>query len=105
MKTLTELGLQKQLQRFADSLSHAKYDLNGAEQRIEFMKMDIEANTLKVFVYFDETIVGEIARVRLVDTDGDVVALADRIFTKPTAKGLYVAFRYKLVEMEVDEIV
>ncbi|NEZ45115.1 hypothetical protein [Paenibacillus alvei] len=103
MKTLTEVGIRKQLQRFSDSLSHAEYDCNGKAEKIDFMKLTIEKDTLKVFIYFDETIVGEVGRVRLVDKDGDIVALAERVFVKPTAKGLYVTFRYKLVEMEVDE--
>lgn len=39
----------------------------------------------------------------LVDSDGDVIASAgDRVFTKTPGKGLYVAFKYNIKEMEVE---
>ena len=40
--------------------------------------------------------------VQLVDTDGDVVAATDRVFEKPPSKGLYVAFKYKILEKETE---
>ena len=61
-------------------------------------------DSAKVYVYFDDTIVGEVSDVQLVDKDGDVVASTDRVFEKPTGKGLYVAFKYKIEEMEVETI-
>ena len=43
------------------------------------------------------------ANVELVDKDGDIVAKADdRVFTKTPGKGLYVAFKYNVKEMEVE---
>ena len=50
-----------------------------------------------------DTVVGEVANVELVDSDGDVIASAgDRVFTKTPGKGLYVAFKYNIKEMEVE---
>ena len=40
--------------------------------------------------------------VQLVDTDGDVIATTDRVFEKPPSKGLYVAFKYKILEKEME---
>ena len=45
-----------------------------------------------------------ISQVELIDTDGDAVASAgDRVFTKTPGKGLYIAFKYSIAEMEVTE--
>lgn len=103
MKTLTEVGINKQAQRFVDSLSHAAYEIGGVERTIDIFKTSIVGDTVKVFVYFDDSVDGEIGNVKLVDKDGDVVAKAESIFNKPRTKGLYIAFKYKFVEMEVEE--
>ncbi|BFH10890.1 hypothetical protein WJ0W_007067 [Paenibacillus melissococcoides] len=102
MKTFTEIGLQKQLQRFADSLSHAAYQNSGETKRIDFMKLTAEGDTVRVYIYFDDSVAGQIGNVELIDHDGDIVARAEREFIKPASKGLYVAFKYRLIEMEVE---
>lgn len=53
---------------------------------------------MKIYIYFDDTISGNVANVQLVDADGDVVAQSDREFEKPPSKGLYVAFKYTIIE-------
>lgn len=104
MKTFTEIGLQKQLKRFADSLSHATYQHSEATERIDFLKLTTEGNTVRVYIYFDDSVAGQIGNVELIDHDGDIIARAEREFIKPTNKGLYVAFKYRLVEMEVEDL-
>lgn len=103
-KTLTEQGVQKIAQRFVDSIDHAAYYLDGEPKTVPLFRMMAGADSAKVYVYFDDTIVGEVSDVQLVDKDGDVVASTDRVFEKPTGKGLYIAFKYKIEEMEVETI-
>lgn len=104
MKTLTEIGLRKQAQRFSDSISHASYDNEGAPKTIPIFNNIVENDSVKVYVFFDDAVIGNISNVKLVDKDGDVVAQSDRAFTKPKEKGLYIAFKYKYAEMEVESI-
>lgn len=104
MKTLTEVGLRKQAQRFSDSISHASYDNEGAPKTIPIFNNIVEGESVKIYVFFDDTVIGSVSNVKLVDKDGDVVAQSDRVFTKPREKGLYVAFKYKYAEMEVESI-
>ena len=41
--------------------------------------------------------------VQLVDKDGDIIASAgERVFTKTPGKGLYIAFKYNILEVEVE---
>ena len=55
-------------------------------------------------IQVDDTFLGDVSQVELIDTDGDVVASAgDRVFTKTPGKGLYIAFKYSIAEMEVTE--
>lgn len=105
MKTLTEVGLRKQAQRFSDSISHAAYmSEGGVPKTIPIFNNIVEGDSVKIYVFFDDTVVGSVSEVQLVDKDGDVVAESDRAFTKPKEKGLYVAFKYKYSEMEVESI-
>lgn len=104
MKTLTDIGLNKQAQRFADSIHHAAYNLDGVPQTRPIFMSVVEGDIVRIYVYFDDTVVGSVSNVQLVDNDGDVVALTDRVFTKPQSKGLYVAFKYRFTEMEVESV-
>ena len=98
MKTLTSIGIQKIGQRFVDSVDHAAYTLNGVPQTVEPFRRFV-----RVYIYFDDTVIGDVAEVQLVDKDGDVIASAnERVFTKTPGKGLYIAFKYNILEVEVE---
>ena len=97
-KTLTAVGIEKIGRRFADSVDHAAYTLNGAPKTVKpFRKLIV-----KIYVYFDDTVSGNVANVQLVDTDGDIIAQTERTFEKPPSKGLYVAFKYNIIEKETE---
>ena len=99
-KTITSVGIEKIGRRFADSIDHAAYTLNGAP--VEPFRKLVTADTVKIYIYFDDTVTGNVANVQLVDTDGDIVAQSDREFEKPPSKGLYVAFKYTIIEKETE---
>lgn len=96
-KTLTDIGIQKIGQRFVDSVDHAAFTLNGQPKTVQPFRKIVSGSDARVYVYFDDTVIGDVSNVELVDTDGDVVASAgDRVFTKTQGKGLYVAFKYNM---------
>lgn len=102
-KTLTDIGIQKIGQRFVDSVHHANYTLNGEPKTVPPFRTIVKGSDVRVYIYFDDTIIGDVSNVELVDKDGDVVATSDdKVFTKTPGKGLYVAFKYNVKEMEVE---
>ena len=102
-KTITSLGIEKIGRRFADSVDHAAYTLNGAPKTVAPFRKIVEAESVKIYIYFDDTVIGDVAEVQLVDKDGDVIASAnERVFTKTPGKGLYIAFKYNILEVEVE---
>lgn len=101
MKTLTPVGINKQLARLKGSLSHATYLLNGQQKQVDIFMTELDGNLIKIFVYLDDTVSGTVDKISLVDKDGDVIALADRQFIKPQSKGLYSVFAYTFTEVEV----
>lgn len=103
MKTLTEKGVEKIGKRFVDSIDHAAYTLDGQPKTVAPFRKLADGEEAKVYVYFDDTVSGTVADVQLVDSDGDVVAQAPgRSFSKPRSKGLYIAFKYNIKEMETE---
>lgn len=102
-KTLTDIGIQKIGRRFVDSVSHANYTLNGEPRTVPPFRTIVKGSDVRVYIYFNDTIIGDISNVELVDKDGDIVATSDsKVFTKTPGKGLYVAFKYNVKEMEVE---
>jgi len=103
MKTLTAIGIEKIGRRFVDSVNHATYTLDGQPKIISPFRKMVEGESAKVYIYFDDTVSGTIGNVQLIDTDGDIIAEAvERSFVKTANKGLYVAFKYNIRELEVD---
>jgi hypothetical protein len=101
MKTLTDTGINKVLTRLQNSLAHATYLLDGAQQQTPIFKTAISDSTIRIYIYLDETVAGTVAQISLVDTDGDVIATAARQFVKPSTSGLYSVFAYTLTEEEM----
>lgn len=100
MKTLTEVGIRKQLERMRDSLDYATYLLGGVKKQVSIYRVEINKDIIKIYVYLDSTVTGTVKNISLVDRDGDVIAIAERQFTKPVTKGIYSVFAYQLVEVE-----
>lgn len=100
MKTLTPLGISKQLVRLRESLDYATFLEDGKARRVPIFKAEVEGNRIRIYVYLDTTVTGTIRDISLVDRDGDVIAVAKREFTKPRTKGIYSVFSYTFVEVE-----
>ena len=104
-KTLTVIGIEKHVKRFSDSIISAKYRLSGVEKDLALFKKVISGNEVKIYLYFDDGIVGNITNIKLIDDEGDEIAEVEQGFIKESSKGLYILFKYKFVEeVMIDEI-
>ena len=99
MKTLTDLALNKMANYYLDSLSHVLYNLDGVEKQIDFFKKKVIGNTVNIYVFFDENYKGKITDIRVIDKDGDVVAVDNKVYERTTNKALYVAFKHEFMEV------
>ena len=99
MKTLTDLALNKMANYYLDSLSHVLYNLDGEERRLEFFKKKVIGNTVNIYVFFDENYKGKITDIRVIDKDGDIVAVDNKVYERTTNKALYVAFKHEFMEV------
>ena len=99
MKTLTDLALNKMANAYSESLSHVLYKLDGVEKQIDFFKKKVVGNTVQTYVFFDENYKGNITDIRVIDKDGDVVAVDNKVYKRTTNKALYVAFKHEFTEV------
>ena len=99
MKTLTNLALNKMANNYLNSLSHVLYDLDDVEKQIDFFKKKVDGNTVQAYVFFDENYKGKITNIRVIDKDGDVVAVDNKVYERTTEKALYVAFKHEFTEV------
>ena len=99
MRTLTDLALNKMANNYLDSLSHVLYKLDGVEKQIDFFKKKVVGNTVQTYVFFDENYKGNITDIRVIDKDGDVVAVDNKVYERTTEKALYVAFKHEFTEV------
>ena len=99
MKTLTDIALNKMANNYLNSLSHVLYKLDGEEKRLEFFKKKVIGNTVNIYVFFDENYKGNITDIRVIDKDGDVVAVDNKVYERTTNKALYVAFKHEFTEV------
>lgn len=105
MKTLTDTGIHKIGQRLADSVDHAAYTLDGQPKTVAPFRKQVEGGNVKIYIYFDDAVVGTVADAQLIDSDGDVIANATGLsFKKPAEKGLYIAFKYDISELTTEVI-
>ena len=99
MKTLTDLALNKMANNYLNSLSHVLYDLDNVEKQIDFFKKKFDGNTVQAYVFFDENYKGKITNIRVIDKDGDVVAVDNKVYERTTEKALYIAFKHEFTEV------
>ena len=99
MKTLTDLALNKMANNYLNSLSHVLYDLDDVEKQIDFFKKKVDGNTVQAYVFFDENYKGKITNIRVIDKDGDIVAVDNNVYERTTEKALYVAFKDEFTEV------
>ena len=99
MRTLTDLALNKMANTYLNSLSHVLYDLDDVEKQIDFFKKKVDGNTVQAYVFFDENYKGKITNIRVIDKDGDVVAVDNKVYERTTEKALYVAFKHEFTEV------
>lgn len=99
MRTLTDLALNKMANYYLDSLSHVLYNLDGEEKRLDFFSKKVVGKTVQAYVFFDENYKGKITDIRVIDKDGDIVALDNKVYERTTNKALYVAFKHEFTEV------
>lgn len=72
--------------------------VGGIWKEIEIQKFEKISNSIKVFVYLDEDIIGTITMYRLIMSNGKIFDQKSDSVVKDNSKGLLVLFEYSIKE-------
>lgn len=96
--SLTDRGIEKNVDRFADSLKSATYRIDNVDKDLDFLKVERSMDTVSIFIYFDDGVKGVISDIKIIDSEDEIVIEIDDTFTKESHKGFYMIFRYRFEE-------
>lgn len=72
--------------------------IDGQFKDVEIQKTELTSNSVKIYIYLDETYVGQITDYRLITIAGKIFLERSENVTKNNTKGLLVLFEIVLQE-------
>lgn len=96
---ITADGVNTLYQAIVNNVVSATALVNGVDKVIPIQKFETTATSIKVYVYFDETIVGTITRYRLIQSNGKIFLEKTDNVTKDGTRGLLILFEIDISEV------
>lgn len=96
---ITQDGLNFMYNTIKNNLYKAQVLVNGQYKDVNIQKVEVTTNSIKIFVYIDETITGQITQYRLITNDGKIFLTRNENITKDNTRGLLTVFEIKLQEV------
>lgn len=93
---ITTIGHSKTKNFIKTLVKEGRYTLNGVQYKTPLYKVDLIGDVIKFYLYLDETVVGNITRIELLDKDGDTFDDTPDNISKPEIRGLLIEFQYTL---------
>lgn len=95
---ITPEGISLLGQLIKDSLLKARTTVNGAQVETDIHKVETTADTVEIYTYLDETVVGTITRHQIIAKDNTVFLDKRDSITKTDERGLLTRFEIKIKE-------
>ncbi len=96
---ITQDGINFLYNVLKNGLYTAQVLVNGQWKDIKIQKVEVLTNSIKIYVYIDETITGQITQYRLITNDGKTFLTRSENITKDNTRGLLTVFEIKLLEV------
>jgi len=96
---ITQDGVNFLYKALKNGLYKAQVLVNGQYKDINIQTIEVTTNSIKIFVYADETITGQITQYRLITYDGKTFLTRNENITKDGTRGLLTLFEIKLQEV------
>ncbi|MBU5676757.1 hypothetical protein KQI88_10030 [Alkaliphilus sp. MSJ-5] len=96
---ITTKGMQEIAQSILNLVEYTKVEMKEEIKILEIYRSSIDANTIKVFIMLDDTIVGNIENIKLISKSGNVLLENPQRIEKDATRGLLVVFSIKVVEV------
>lgn len=82
-----------------DNILKCQVLVNSSYKDVEIQKFELGTDSIKIFVYLDEDIIGTITKYRLIMTNGKVFDERVDSVTKDNSRGLLTLFEYQMKEV------
>jgi hypothetical protein len=96
---ITQDGINFIYNTLKNGLYKAQVLVNGQYKDVNIQKVEVTTNSIKIFVYVDETVAGQITQYRLITVDGKTFLTRSENITKDNTRGLLTVFEIKLQEV------
>ena len=96
---ITQDGVNFLFKALKNGLYTAQVLVNGQWKDIKIQKVEVLTNSIKIYVYIDETITGQITQYRLITYDGKTFLTRNENITKDGTRGLLTLVEIKLQEV------
>lgn len=96
---ITADGVDTLYQAIMDNVTSATALVNGVDKSIAIQKFEKTSQSIKVYVYLDETIVGTITRYRLLQRNGKIFLEKSDNVAKDGTRGLLTLFEIDVTEV------
>lgn len=96
---ITQDGVNFLYKALKNGLYTAQVLVNGQWRDINIQKVEVTTDSIKIYVYTDETITGQITQYRLLTYDGKTFLTRNENITKDGTRGFLTLFEIKLQEV------
>lgn len=93
-------GIALLYQTVTDNVTSATALVNGVDKTLPIQKFEQDGQSIKVYLYLDETIVGTITRYRLIQRNGKIfLEKSDNVLKDNSPRGLLTLFEINISEV------
>jgi len=96
---ITTAGLQIITEAIMDSIFKARYVVNGQTKYVDIVSKTAVNGLITVNVYINESVLGTVTEVSLLDINNTVMVNRPDTIVKPLLEGLLVVFKFTVSEV------
>lgn len=96
---ITQVGMDKIVKFFNELITKADYTIGGITKQTNIYNTVVNGNTIEKWVYLSDADAGNITRVRLLNSSGEVIADRPDSIQKVANKGVLFIFKFVISEV------
>ncbi len=100
---ITQYGIAKITSTIGEMCDRVRYKLNGEVAYTAIQRKVVNEDNIKLYIQFDDTIIGTISEITVIDTESNVIISSEKEYVKTTDKAFWVTFKYKVSEAVWEE--
>ena len=96
---ITQVGMDKIVRFFNELITKADYTIAGITKQTNIYNTVVSGNTIEKWVYLSDADAGNVSRVRLLNSAGEVIVDRPDSILKVVDKGILFIFKFTISEV------